>query len=174
MCTHSRSDVIGLYFGSLQWWDICVWSAPIFRYLDGLLVSRVTLAIIHKRKLVQDLTQRGFPTSHLLRWLALYGYLQFSWGGNLLRLAHNPGVCIFQSEEWIANPRSDYTWIGFVAWIKFHYWFWDHTDSYVVIQSELRSTYVLIRSTYVIYENKYLCRYFFLGGKTCCAFDCST
>ncbi len=38
--------------------------------------------------------------------------------------------------------------------------FGDQTDSYVVIQSELRSTYVLIRSMYVLYENKYLGMYF--------------
>jgi hypothetical protein len=34
--------------------------------------------IVHKRKLVLELTQRGFLTNHPSRWLALYGYLQFS------------------------------------------------------------------------------------------------
>jgi hypothetical protein len=33
--------------------------------------------IVHKRKLVLELAQRGFPTNRPLRWLALYGYLQF-------------------------------------------------------------------------------------------------
>ena len=32
--------------------------------------------IVHKRKLVLELMQRGFPTNRPLRWLALYGYLQ--------------------------------------------------------------------------------------------------
>ncbi len=32
--------------------------------------------ILHKRKLVLELTQRGFPTNRPPRWLALYGYLQ--------------------------------------------------------------------------------------------------
>ncbi len=31
---------------------------------------------VHKRKLVLELTQGGFPTNHPPRWLALYGYLQ--------------------------------------------------------------------------------------------------
>ncbi len=35
--------------------------------------------IVHKRKLVLELTQRGFPTNRPPWWLALYGYLQFSW-----------------------------------------------------------------------------------------------
>jgi hypothetical protein len=47
-------------------------------------VSRVALAIIHKRKLVQELTQRGFPTSCPPRWLAVYGYLQLSWEEKLV------------------------------------------------------------------------------------------
>ncbi len=42
--------------------------------------SAVTISgydtIVHKRKLVLELTQGGFPTNHPLRWLALYGYLQ--------------------------------------------------------------------------------------------------
>ena len=33
------------------------------------------------------------------------------------------------------------------------------TDSYVVIQSDIRSTYVLIRSIYVPYDNQDLCTY---------------
>ena len=40
--------------------------------------------IVHKRKLVLELTQRGFPTNHPSRWLALYGYLQFSWEEKLV------------------------------------------------------------------------------------------
>jgi hypothetical protein len=35
--------------------------------------------IVHKHKLVQELTQRGFPTSRPPQWLALYVYLQFFW-----------------------------------------------------------------------------------------------
>ena len=31
---------------------------------------------VHKRKLVLELTQGGFPTNHPLRWLAIYGYLR--------------------------------------------------------------------------------------------------
>ncbi len=40
--------------------------------------------IVHKRKLVLELTQRGFPTNLPPRWLALYGYLQFSWEEKLV------------------------------------------------------------------------------------------
>ena len=40
--------------------------------------------IAHKRKLVLELTQRGFPTNRPPRWLALYGYLRFSWEENLV------------------------------------------------------------------------------------------
>jgi hypothetical protein len=40
--------------------------------------------IVHKRKLVLELTQRGFPTNHPPRWLALYGYLRFSWEEKLV------------------------------------------------------------------------------------------
>ncbi len=41
-------------------------------------------AIVHKRKLVLELTQRGFPTYRPPRWLALYGYLRFSWEEKLV------------------------------------------------------------------------------------------
>jgi hypothetical protein len=37
--------------------------------------------------------------------------------------------------------------------------FGDHTISYVVIHSEIRSMYVLKRSTYVLYDNKDLSTY---------------
>jgi hypothetical protein len=40
--------------------------------------------IVHKRKLVLELTQGGFPTNRPPRWLALYSYLQFYWEGNLV------------------------------------------------------------------------------------------
>ncbi len=40
--------------------------------------------IVHKRKLVLELTQRGFPTNRPPWWLALYGYLQFFWEGKLV------------------------------------------------------------------------------------------
>ncbi len=40
--------------------------------------------IIHKRKLVLELTQRGLLTNHPSRWLALYGYLEFSWEEKLV------------------------------------------------------------------------------------------
>jgi hypothetical protein len=39
---------------------------------------------VHKRKLVLELTQGGFPTNRPPRWLALYGYLQFSWEEKLV------------------------------------------------------------------------------------------
>ncbi len=48
--------------------------------LDLIGNSAVTIrdygTIVHKRKLVLKLMQRGFPTNHPPRWLALYGYLQ--------------------------------------------------------------------------------------------------
>ncbi len=40
--------------------------------------------IVHKRKLVLELTQRVFPTNCPPRWLTLYGYLQFSWEEKLV------------------------------------------------------------------------------------------
>ncbi len=40
--------------------------------------------IVHKHKLILELTQRGFPTNPPPRWLALYGYLQFSWEENFV------------------------------------------------------------------------------------------
>ncbi len=40
--------------------------------------------IVHKGKLVLELTQRGFPTNRPPRWLALYGYLRFSWEEKLV------------------------------------------------------------------------------------------
>jgi hypothetical protein len=40
--------------------------------------------IVHKRKLVLELMQKGFPTNRPPRWLALYGYLQFSWEEKLV------------------------------------------------------------------------------------------
>ncbi len=50
--------------------------------------SAVTISnygtIVHKRKLVLELTQRGFLTNPPPRWLALYGYLQFSWEEKLV------------------------------------------------------------------------------------------
>ncbi len=39
---------------------------------------------IHKRKLILELMQGGFPTNRPPRWLALYGYLQFSWEEKLV------------------------------------------------------------------------------------------
>jgi hypothetical protein len=48
--------------------------------LDLIGNSAVTIrdygTIVHKCKLVLELTQRGFPTNCPPRWLALYGYLQ--------------------------------------------------------------------------------------------------
>ncbi len=56
--------------------------------LDLIGSSAVTIrdygTIVHKRKLVLELTQGGFPTNHPSRWLALYGYLQFSWEEKLV------------------------------------------------------------------------------------------
>jgi hypothetical protein len=40
--------------------------------------------IVHKRKLILQLTQRGFPTNRPPRWLAIYGYLLFSWEEKLV------------------------------------------------------------------------------------------
>ena len=40
--------------------------------------------IVHKHKLVLELTQGGFPTNCPLQWLALYGYLRFSWEEKLV------------------------------------------------------------------------------------------
>jgi hypothetical protein len=51
--------------------------------LDLICNSAVTIrdygTIVHKHKLVLELMQGGFPTNCPPRWLALYGYLQFSW-----------------------------------------------------------------------------------------------
>ncbi len=58
--------------------------------------------IVHKRKLVLELTQRGFPTNCPLRWLALYGYLQFSWEEKLvapLIAAPNGEMCKWE-DKW--------------------------------------------------------------------------
>ncbi len=51
--------------------------------LDLIGSSLVTIrdygTIVHKRKLLLELMQGDFPTNCPPRWLALYGYLQFSW-----------------------------------------------------------------------------------------------
>ncbi len=39
---------------------------------------------VHKRKLVLELMQGGFPTNRPLWRLVLYGYLQFSWEEKLV------------------------------------------------------------------------------------------
>jgi hypothetical protein len=56
--------------------------------LDLIGNSAVTIrdygTIVHKRKHVLELMQRGFPTNRPPQWLALYGYLQFSWEENLV------------------------------------------------------------------------------------------
>ncbi len=56
--------------------------------LDQIGSSAVTIrdygTVVHKRKLVLELTQGGFPTNSPLRWLALYSYLQFSWEEKLV------------------------------------------------------------------------------------------
>ncbi len=39
---------------------------------------------VHKRKLVLELMQAGFPTNRPPRWLALYGYLQIYWEEKLV------------------------------------------------------------------------------------------
>jgi hypothetical protein len=56
--------------------------------LDLIGNSAVTIrdygTIVHKRKLVLELTQRGLPTNRPPWWLALYGYLQFSWEEKLV------------------------------------------------------------------------------------------
>jgi hypothetical protein len=40
--------------------------------------------IVHMRKLVLELTQRGFPTNCPPRWLDFYGYLHISWEEKLV------------------------------------------------------------------------------------------
>ncbi len=40
--------------------------------------------IVHMRKLVLEVTQGDFLTNHPPWWLALYGYLQFSWEEKLV------------------------------------------------------------------------------------------
>jgi hypothetical protein len=56
--------------------------------LDLIGNSAVTIreydTIVHKCKLVLELMQGDFPTSCPLWWLALYGYLQFSWEEKLV------------------------------------------------------------------------------------------
>jgi hypothetical protein len=56
--------------------------------LDLIGNSAVTIrdygTILHKRKLVLELMQRGFLTNRPPWWLALYGYLQFSWEEKLV------------------------------------------------------------------------------------------
>jgi hypothetical protein len=56
--------------------------------LDLIGNSAVTIrdygTIVHERKLVLELMQRGFPTNRPPRWLALYGHLQFFWEEKLV------------------------------------------------------------------------------------------
>ena len=40
--------------------------------------------IVHKRKLVLELMHGGLPTNRPPQWLALYGFLQFSWKEKLV------------------------------------------------------------------------------------------
>ncbi len=42
--------------------------------------------IVHKRMLIPELMQGGSPTNRPPQWLALYGYLQFSWEEKLVVL----------------------------------------------------------------------------------------
>jgi hypothetical protein len=65
-------------------------------YVDGLLESGVALAIVHKRKPIQELMQRGFLTICPFWWLALYRYLQFYWEEKLV-------------VPLIAAPNGEYT-----------------------------------------------------------------
>ncbi len=57
-------------------------------HLDLIGSSAVTIrdygTIVHKHKLVLELTQGGFPTNRPPWWLALYHYLQFSWEKKLV------------------------------------------------------------------------------------------
>ena len=59
--------------------------------------------IVHdKRKLVQELTQWDFPTNRPPRWLALYGYLRFSfWEEKLVAplIAAPNGQCATKEED---------------------------------------------------------------------------
>ncbi len=56
--------------------------------LDLIGSSAVTIrdygTIVHKHMLVLELTQGGFPTNRPPWWLALFGYLQFSWEEKLV------------------------------------------------------------------------------------------
>jgi hypothetical protein len=58
------------------------WGLGRITHLDLIGNSAVTIrdyvTTVHKRKIVLELTQGGFPTNCPPRWLALYGYLQFS------------------------------------------------------------------------------------------------
>ncbi len=57
--------------------------------------------IVHKRKLVLEQMQRGFPTNRPPRWLALYGYLRFSWEEKLvapLIAAPNGEMCKWEDK----------------------------------------------------------------------------
>ncbi len=52
---------------------------------DAGIINRADYStIIHKCKLVPELTQRGYLTNRPSQWLALYGYLQFSWEEKLV------------------------------------------------------------------------------------------
>jgi hypothetical protein len=67
--------------------------------------------IVHERKLVLELPQRGFPTNRPSRWLALYGYLQFSWEEKLVMpLTATPNM------EKCANRKTKGQSIG--AWLQ--------------------------------------------------------
>jgi hypothetical protein len=56
--------------------------------LDLIGNSAVTIrgydTIVHECKLILEPTQGGFPTNRPPQWLALYGYLQFSWEETLI------------------------------------------------------------------------------------------
>ncbi len=65
--------------------------------------------IVHKPKLVLELTQGGFPTNRLPRWLALYSYLQFSSKEKLVAplIAAPNGECANEKTKDRAN-KLDY------------------------------------------------------------------
>ena len=65
--------------------------------------------IVHKRRLVLELTQGGFWTNRPPRWLALYGYLQFSQEEKLVAplIAAPNGECANEKTKDRAN-KLDY------------------------------------------------------------------
>ncbi len=82
-------------------------------HLDLIGNSAVTIrdydTILHEHKLVLELVQGGFPTNCPPQWLALYGYLQFSWEEKLVAplIAAPNGKCANEKTKYRAK-KLDY------------------------------------------------------------------